>query len=266
MRFGDGGCRYAFYRSIESFQVEAANMSGKHNFQTLKNHATKEYKFKQEYSIGAFRPGNSRMGDSINALELSPDEFNEISGGVCGALAAAWLKEQLGGSGSRQFAGAVQGDVHLTRNRDTVLDVMPQYRAYVKAGQNASVLDQFGFGRRDRNPQGVMVTEMSQTAFRPVPIAAPSLARACSRDFLTGGRAVFMEFSVFSTRDQKKLGGHAVAAYRSQGGTLLFFDSNCGVYTVKERREFFEQYVKCYAGIKYKIEFDQRDGFTYIDK
>jgi len=269
MRFGDGGCRYAFYRSIESFQVEAANMSGKHNFQTLKNHATKEYKFKQEYSIGAFRPGNSLMGDSINALELSQDEFDEIKQGVCSALAAAWIKEWLTSSQRRQFTGDVPGDLHLTRNRDAVAEAVPQYRAFKKAWPRGTMLDQYGLKRTSKNPPGVMVTEFSPANSNPVPIPAPSLARACSGTFLKPGRAVFVQFSVSPLPPRKNSGRHAVAAARDDRGKLHFFDSNCGVYKVTEEPKFFEEYVQCYAGIKYKIWFDERsgntDGFTYVD-
>ena len=241
-------------------------MPSRHNFQGLKNFATKKYKFKQEYSIGALRPGNSLMGDSIGPVELSPDEFNEIKRGVCAALAAAWVEEQRNPPQRPQFAGAVPGDVHVTRNRDTVLDVLPKFHKYVQAGPNGSVLDEFGFEKLTRNPSGVMVTAYSPTTCGPVATPAPSLEKACSPEFLKPGRAVFVEFSVWPAAPGKQPGRHAVAAFRSLNGALYFFDPNCGVYAVNDERNFFGEYVKCYASVKYEIQFNLRDGFTYIDK
>ena len=85
---------------------------------------------------------------------------------------------------------------------------------------------------------------------------------------LKEGRGVYISFSVVGRKPEKPGGGHAVAAYRSRGNTLYFFDPNCGVYDVRDADKFFAAFVACYDGIGYDlaIQAHRNDGFTYVDR
>jgi len=68
-------------------------MSGKRNFAALRQHASKECKFRQGKSIQALDPHRQAHGVAINDAQLSEDECTDIQGGVC---AERFLKQGRG--------------------------------------------------------------------------------------------------------------------------------------------------------------------------
>ena len=260
-------------------------MAGKHNFAALKQHATKEYKFKQGASIGELDPSKAAIGNSITAVKFSADEFNEIKNGICAALAANWLKEKLSSAKNPAFSGpSAGGDVHAGRNLDTVRSSVPKFIAYKQAPSTSNILGQYGLAPSPKaasiNPllnDQVPITVRSYSertrtwterpSTQAVPKVAESFANACTAESLKQGRGVYISISVVGRTPEKPGGGHAVAAYRSRGNTLYFFDPNCGVYDVTDPGKFFIAFVACYAGIGYDLALDLRkDGFTYVDR
>jgi hypothetical protein len=250
-------------------------MAGKHNFAALRQHATKEYKFKQGSSLEQLDPGEVGIGN-----------FDKIKSGICAALAANWLKEKLSSAKHPAFSGPSAGaDVHAGRNLDTVRSAVPKFLAYKENPFPSEVLAQYGLAP---SPQAAalnpLLNEQVPTTTRSysdrthtwterrttmaVPKVAESLANACSAGFLKQGRGVYIGFSVVGKTADKRGGGHAVAAYRSRGNTLYFFDPNCGVYDVTDPDKFFAAYVACYGALGYDLAIDagRNDGFTYVDR
>jgi hypothetical protein len=250
-------------------------MAGKNNFAALKQHATKEYKFKQGSSIGQLDPG-----------EVGTGNFDKIKSGICAALAANWLQEKLSSPKNLAFSGPSAGTgVHAGRNLDTVRSAVPKFLAYKEAPFASEVLAQYGLepslktaalnplrndqvSANERSYSERTGTWTERRITRSVPKVAESLANACTAAFLKQGRGVYIAFSVVGKTPDKRGGGHAVAAYRSRGSTLYFFDPNCGVYDVTDPDKFFAAFVACYGGLGYDLAIDagRNDGFTYVDR
>jgi len=249
-------------------------MAGKNNFAALKQHATKENKFKQGASIGQLDPDEVGVGN-----------FDTIKKGICAALAANWLQEKLSSPKNLVFSGQFAGaGVHAGRNLDTVRSAVPKFLAYKEAPFASEVLAQYGLEPSLKGAGSPVLNDKVPTKERSysertgtwterrtiqfVTKVAESLANACTAGFLKQGRGVYISFSVVGKTPDKQGGGHAVAAYRSRGNTLHFFDPNCGVYDVKDPDKFFAAFVACYGGIGYDLEINasRNDGFTYVDR
>jgi hypothetical protein len=256
-------------------------MSGKNNFAALKQYATKEYKFKQGRSIGELDPS----GTSVATGKLTADQFGQIKGGICAALAASWLKEKLTSAKHPAFSGHSAGpDVHAGRNLDTVRSAVPKFLAYKKAPFASEILAAYDLepspGTAAFNPiqnEKVPTTEkwrddrtgkvVEKKTIRTVPKVAESLANACTAELLKQGRGVYISLRVVGKTPDKPGGGHAVAAYRSRGNKLHFFDPNCGVYDVTDPGNFFAAFVACYEGVGYDLALDTaKDSFAYVDR
>ena len=162
---------------------------------------------------------------------------------------------------------------------------MPKFLSYKEDASTSKLLAQYGLAESEKaasiNPvlnAQVPIKERSYSdrthtwTERPstmsVPMVAESMASACISANLKMGRGVYISFSVVGRKPEKPGGGHAVAAYRSRGNTLYFFDPNCGVNDVKDPANFFAAFVACYDGIGYDlaIRAHVRDGFTYVDR
>lgn len=263
-------------------------MAGKNNFAELKKYATKVYKFQQGTSIRALDPSTPRQqthGASINAIQMSAEEFNEIKGGICAALAANWLKEKLTSPDDLVFSGPSTGSgVHTGQNLATVLDNAPLYRQYAKSPSASAALALHGLkpssslARLDPTVQQQSIRintyspgtdkEYKQRVVVSEPLVGASLTKACSEEYLKQGRGVYISFSVLSRNPAKQGGGHATAAYRSRGNSLYFFDPNCGVYKIQDVAGFFGAYVGCYAALGYDLDLQphRKDGFYYLKR
>ncbi len=260
-------------------------MAGNNNFAALKQHATKEYKFKQGRSIAELDPQKAATSDAINAVKLSSSEFDGIKKGMCAALAAHWLKEKLGSSSHPAFKGKSAGDaVHAGRNLETVSFNVPKFLAYAQSPSPEAILKQHGLEpsakaadfqpmvtrsriaeERHHNRDGsIRINRVSVVDTQVV----ESFVNACNVQFLKAGRGVYIAFKAKGRTLEKPGGGHAVAAYRSRGSTLYFFDPNCGVYAITDPAAFFRAFVACYDGIGYDVDFNtvQGSGFTYVDR
>lgn len=244
------------------------------SFHALRNYSTKEYKFTQGKSLALLDPAKSANADAINAVQLSAKEFEGVKSGVCAVLAADWLREKLA-SEKLLFAGASQGSaVHAGQNFGTVASNVQKMLSYKECPSPVEALGKHGLAPTAREVGNPMVNEKVTTVERShtrdgklylknsvknKPKFAESLARACTAAFLRDGRGVYVSFKVKGKQD----GGHAVAAYRSRGSTLHFFDCNCGVYKVTDPNGFFAAYETCYGKLGYTCT---PEGFTYVDR
>ncbi len=256
-------------------------MAGQNNFQSLRQHSTKVYKFSQGKSIPLLKPQGELNGSAVNAVTLSDDDFNAIKGGVCAALTAAWLKEKQGST--KAFAGNYSGPgVHAGRNLKAVKNAAPHQIVYKRdpLSTDMDILAQYGLKQStkvsgsDALVRKMVVHSHTDTTGRihKTPISeiqlSPSIEKALSEGFLAQGRGVYMGFTLVSTDQAKNGGGHAVGAYRSRGNTLYFFDSNCGVYNVTDPGGFVAAWINCYAILGYKVTLNitHHDGFKYTDR
>ena len=210
------------------------------NFQTLKQYSTKEYKFTQRKSIGLLDPAKSANADAISDVQLSTEEFEGVKSGICAVLSADWLREKLA-SESALFSGAFEGpDVHSGQNLATAARNVPKFLEYKQSPSTVEALSQHGLAPTHRKVGNPVVRERVEKVERMTQKKvfvsqinfANSMASACTTAFLKKGSGFYMSFRVKAKDPNKRDGGHSVAAYRSKGNTLYFFDPNCGVYKI----------------------------------
>jgi hypothetical protein len=242
------------------------------NFQALRQYSTKEYKFDQGKSLALLDPSKWVHATAVNDVQFSQAEFESVKGGICAVLAADWLREKLH-SEKALFSGAFEGyGVHSGRNRSTVIDNVRKQLAYKIDPSPKEALSQHGLLEANREIGDPRIRDRVTKPAAPgrfgmggntVSITikfAETIANACTKEFLKKGCGVYIGFDVTGRR----AGGHAVAAYRSNGNTLYFFDCNCGVYNVTDPDDFFSEYAKCYEAIGYSCHLRDND-ITYVD-
>lgn len=177
--------------------------------------------------------------------------------GVCLALSGAWLKEKrtrTNGSFStaldlvgldRKFHGTNATDAGQEK---IVTDATRRQDIYEKSEGTASdrldkLLRESGL-RYDPRLSDAMDECVQQHAdpvsFLPVTDIALTFTSATSETCLPKGQGVCIAIDVGGR-------GHAVAAYRSGGGSLHFFDPNLGVFKVGDPAKFFKVWVARYA-------------------
>jgi hypothetical protein len=242
-------------------------MSGQNNFQSLKQYATKEYKFKQGRSLALLDPATAAKGGAINAVALSSTDYQQLKDGICAVLAADWLREKLTSGDS--YVGADFGGpgVHAGENLTTVVNNVPKMIAYKKLKLTSNALGQHGLSSTYVGDPRVVSTTLKerkgQNYLDRIINFAQTLAKACTAEYLKKGRGVWISFELLKANGVGD-GGHAVAAYRSRGNTLYFFDCNCGVYNVTDPDRFFDEYVAIIArafGRTCKLE-----DIAYVDR
>lgn len=188
------------------------------------------------------------------------------SEGVCLALTGAWLKEKRSTTNGKLAAvqelfGKKRDFYSPDRNGAMQLAAVkaadPVQQKYEAAdGSNTArldgLLDGFGFRNDDR------IADKVRGRIRPTPYPGTStqhwdpaslLATATSAEFLPPGQGVCIALTAGK-------GGHVVAAYRSHGKHLHFFDPNPGVFKVRSVKEFFDAWVKRYEDGKMPISID----------
>jgi hypothetical protein len=86
---------------------------------------------------------------------------------------------------------------------------------------------------------------------------AATFARATSLEWLPHGKGLCVAITLGT-------GLHAVAAYRSHGGSLYFFDPNIGVYAVADPVGFFSAWNdRCFAK-EAVVGLPNHDPFFYV--
>lgn len=249
-------------------------MAGHNNFATLRQYATKEYKFKQGTSLALLDPAKSANSNAINKVTLTGEEFELVKGGICATLAADWLREKLNSEKALFGGDSKVPGIHAGRNLDTVVRNVPLYLQY---RQSHDALQQHGLAETGKTIGDPMVTETTRvkgtSRFDPTWVTrrtnkfVESMINACTPEFLKKGRGAYISFKVVSKNPDKRGGGHATAAYRSRGNTLYFFDPNCGVYNINNVTGFFTAYAGCYDTLGYTLTFErENDGFSYVDR
>jgi hypothetical protein len=239
------------------------------SFHGLQKHGSKVYKFKQDKSIAELEPPDvqenlrhSANKSAINRPSLTKDEFAAIKSGVCAALACAWLKEKLTSDETPVFTGKSE----LVKNVNITKDAATNYLEYKK--DNLDVLIQkYGLVGADLDDDSYHdARNLLQSTKADVPT---KMANVCDKKFLQQGRGVYIPCSITKLTTTGTVGGgHAVAAYRSRGNTLYFFDPNAGVYQVKSREGFFKDWVKCYNSIAdgVTVDFRPSDQVEYFSR
>ncbi|MGI3776488.1 MAG: YopT-type cysteine protease domain-containing protein [Janthinobacterium lividum] len=193
-----------------------------------------------------------QQGVVLRALTGSTDPK-----GVCLALSGAWLKEKrTRTNGSFSAALDLVGldrKFHVTnvtedREKKIVTAATERQNAYEKSGGTANdrldrLLRESGM-RYDPGLSAAMEDCVRQHPdpgdWRPVTDIALTFTSATSDACLPEGRGVCIAVDVDGR-------GHAVAAYRSRGGSLHFFDPNLGVFKVGNPAGFFAEWVARYA-------------------
>jgi hypothetical protein len=248
-------------RSTFAWDIQAWNHSRVEKvgaFDELLRYAVKRSTFEQDKAITALDPQREANQNSIGRESLSKDQFDLIEGGVCAALSCDWLHDRLTSVQKDTDTDKKGADVHQERNLKTTLAATPNQIKY-KQQENKDVLfKEYKLGKRldVGNPE------------RGSDDTHDTLARACSDEYLKKGTGVYITVKGVLISDRTKSGFHAVAAYRSRGNQLYFFDSNCGVYQVSQPLEFFEAWVKGYTKREKSMSiYIPRDGpFVYFKR
>ena len=245
-------------------------------FAALSTHGTKLYKFQQRKSFGEITQANF------------PTDFEHVSAGICMGVVLAWVKERLSSSNNWRHRALVA--THF-RNRPGY-DFMPNRRPATEihtrnaatmraAAQNQIVYSQEGltealrlFSLNERHSvesKGAMRATPEPGSNLPhIADVAGAMTDAVAPERLSAGTAVIFQVSIYDLDNGNYLAGHAVAAYRSHGNHLFFFDPNIGAYQVVRPAEFMQAWVAgCRTGRNWRVEFDVRDrtkrnGWTYL--
>jgi hypothetical protein len=239
-------------------------MAGKNYFHLLHLHAEKEYKFKQSRSMGGITE------------ERFPNMTDKLTQGVCLGLSAAWLSERLNHSHSilnrtleglniRKKAehpfkpGKREAQNIHERNTRIVESVGARNQQTYLLKSKSEMLDENGLYERMVDKRGHMVPTPDQSTHKPVVANyAAAISDACHVETLSPGTGALFSFTNY-VNDQR-VGKHTVAAYRSRGNTLYFFDSNCGAYKLFRSAEFFEAWKNAYKAAANKDLIFEVDG------
>jgi len=180
--------------------------------------------------------------------------FPTVAGttGACLALTADWLREKkqgtnsigakLGrafGSDERKFVplSGARGGAQQLAALNGALDAQKTYEA--ATGSQQDRIKNLLTGK-----DLVVDVVLSEAAYDQIPVniqgsypvtlnVQATFVKATGIDWLKRGRGVCIGIGFGSS-------GHAVAAYRSHGGSLYFFDPNMGIYAVKDPSGFFD--------------------------
>ncbi|MFO0888755.1 MAG: YopT-type cysteine protease domain-containing protein [Isosphaeraceae bacterium] len=198
-------------------------MAKSKHFQKLKDHATKDWKFKQGISIQA----------CYKSWILSPETYSKIERGVCAALTLEWLQGKLNWTGLGSFDLLKSSSID-ERNEMLVESVA---KRQIKANKYASAEK----GRKLCEALGkqlnlkVLDNEEYQKdkKFKDHFVYAHG-----DKDLHSKGLMIIYHLS--------EVAAHAVGACRLDSG-FHFFDANLGAYVVKDPEKFAEEYVQRYA-------------------
>jgi hypothetical protein len=179
--------------------------------------------------------------------------FPTVAGttGACLALSADWLREKKQGTNSigAKVARAFGSDERKFVPRSGARGGAQQLSALKGALNVQKAYEAARGSQQDRIKQllrskGLVIdVALSDAADDQVPInirgsfpvkldVQTTFVKATGIDWLKPGKGVCIGIGLGS-------GGHAIAAYRSYGGSLYFFDSNMGIYMVQDSAGFF---------------------------
>ncbi len=208
------------------------------DFSALNKYGRREYKFAQADSYG-----------QINAEVMGTNYSDNLQNGVCMGVVLNWTKEKLATSNglfrrdgpllnptTKRFSNPLFGESG-PRNESTMLAGAMTHLAYV-AKSRGTVARELGLieGAHDPRP-----TVRQGDGNIPGRIEDSTIAAAGTG--LPKGNAIVVEL------EQDDGSGHAIAFYRSRGGTLYFFDPNAGVYEVFESNilNFVQAWLEVYV-------------------
>jgi hypothetical protein len=215
------------------------------NFSALNQYARREYKFAQSDSF-----------EKINPDVMGSNYSESLAKGVCMGAVLNWVKEKMTTSNGilNENGPLLNPTTKRFANPLNPVSRISQGISPPAGSPLASLIDKGKSG--PRNADTMLAAAMTQNAYsgRPVSTVARELGlvEADSEDDihiaqepapgggvnrlddktiaeagenLRKGRAVIIEVEC-------KQGKHAIAFYRSRGGSLYFFDPNAGVYTL----------------------------------
>jgi hypothetical protein len=216
------------------------------DFSALNKYGRREYKFAQADSYG-----------QINAEVMGTNYSDNLQNGVCMGVVLNWVKEKLATSNgllrrdgpllnptTKQFSNPLNPFSRLDkgispsksspmnkfidkgksgpRNESTMLAGAMTHSAYL-AKSTHTVARELGLIEAAHDPRPKVKPGDSNI---PVRIEDETIG-AAGMD-LPKGNAIVIELQ----QRERSGSGHAIAFYRSRGGTLYFFDPNAGVYEV----------------------------------
>jgi hypothetical protein len=130
----------------------------------------------------------------------------------------------------------------------------------------AEMLVENGLYERTVDNRGGMVPTPDKSTHKPVvENYAAAINDACHVEILSPGTGALFSFTNYV--NGQRVGKHTVAAYRSRGNTLYFFDSNCGTYKLFRSAEFFEAWKDVYKAAANKdliFEVGGADGDEWL--
>lgn len=207
-------------------------MSGHNYFRNLKNHSTKQVKFKQDYHIGKAKADNQTLAFTY----VDPDtQANSPVTGVCAAVAFDWLREKLSGALSHfDNAGSVgQASTSHAQHAQTIVANLQNQITYEES--------QGSYGTKEGQlaaAYGLTIdVAKSSPGSRPL-----RQAFADARTSLKNGEGAYLVLGYQASEPH-----HRAALYRNRFGQYEFFDPNIGEYLIRDFDAFFTEYQRAYV-------------------
>jgi hypothetical protein len=268
------------YREAEGGHWPLTRLSGgksmPNNFQNLRapGVGVKMFKFKQSKTIPFLNPRREVNQQVINTLTLTDQEFDGVKGGVCAALACAWLAEKLSSNGDDFEGNSAGPDIHSGSNLNVVEAAVPKYLNYRKNSDVHELLEDYGvkisYGMHPeikRKREETTRDKRGMMQFATTLRVLETLVATTAVAVLPQGKGAYVAIRCESTVPDRVSGGHAVAVYRSRGNTLYFFDPNCGVYKVLDATRFFGAWIAGYTALGFDVTMsDNHAPFIFVKR
>lgn len=242
------------------------------NFQGLKSFAEKEMKFNQGKpdATSYLRPGAILAGNIVNHVEWGYDDYAaHMSGGVCMGLVSHWLQEKIKSSNSifnfqpKDFSVSKKDSVNQEKIGQLMKKGGGTHLLYATAGgvDEKAALQAVGLKIDEADLAGEASIKNLGDNIPSVDIAE-SFANICASAVWKQGTGLCISVDIRQAGIAKR-SGHAVAAYKSKGGHLYFFDPNVGVYKLRKPREFLGAWLDAYAGLGRTVSMS-RENFKAV--
>jgi hypothetical protein len=232
-------------------------------FRALKDSAVKVAKFKQGKYMNTLDPANPapEAGAPFTTLQ-----YDTLKQGICAGLTAQWLKEKM--YGSNGLLSRTPKNFVRTPTRAKMAEVMGE-----GARDQISGSDIDGMLARHRIttsafPEMKNDKDAGDPTFKAYISLDRNFGTVCSE--LEKGKGAVLRLSVLDTSKpltKESSSRHAAALYKSRAGRVYFFDSNAGVYQVKDPERFIGSWIRAYAASQKTLSMrDPNDGYFACER
>jgi len=215
-----------------------------HLFSNLRKFATKELKFQ------------TRKSYQLVDQQAFPN-------GICMGITMEWVTEQIKEEGT--------SGIHRNFKKQLFVNRTKANAQLVKASQasHAAFDGEGGTPESAARRHGLSFVDihlpLNPSAFSSGEGTTVAIEEICSTAYLQPGRAAIISIDFLKPDTKDRFTSHAVGVYRTKTSNLLFFDSNVGVYRVRNLRSFIEAWISDYKlGKRVIIRIGRKATYCYF--